>query len=66
MEQNKIKTQIHYPIPPYVADCYRDQGYDWDDFPEASFIARHEISLPIYYGMSDEDVERVIEVVNEY
>ncbi len=66
MEQNKIKTQIHYPIPPYVADCYRDQGYDWDDFPEASFISRHEVSLPIYSGMCDGDVERVIEVVNEY
>ena len=66
MEYNGVKTQIHYPIPPYVAECYRDQGYDWEDFPVAGYIARHEVSLPIYSGMPDEDVDKVIEAVNGY
>lgn len=61
-----VKTQVHYPIPPYAAECYRSQGHTWDEFPNASFIAQHEVSLPIYSGMKMEDVEAVIEAVNLY
>ena len=61
-----IKTQIHYPIPPYVAECYYDLHYQWDDYPNAGYIARHEVSLPIYSGMSIEEVDYVIEMINQY
>lgn len=61
-----VKTQVHYPIPPYVAECYVNQGHKWEDFPNASFIAKHEVSLPIYSGMPMEDVDMVIEAVNRY
>lgn len=66
MEKYSIKTQVHYPIPPFVAECYKEQGYNWDSFPVASYIARHEVSLPIYSGMTREDVKAVIAAVNEY
>lgn len=66
MEKNDIHTQVHYPIPPYAAECYRNQGHKWDDFYNASYIAKHEVSLPIYSGMSYEDVNKVIEIVNRY
>lgn len=66
LEAQGVKTQVHYPIPPYVAECYKDQGHSWEEFPNASYIARHEISLPIYAGMPKEDVEKVVETVNGY
>ncbi len=61
-----VKSQVHYPIPPYVAECYKNQGLEWADFPNASFVAKHEVSLPIYSGMSEDDVESVIKAVNAY
>ena len=64
--EEDIMTQVHYPIPPYVAECYKNQGHTWDEYPNASFIAQHEVSLPIYSGMPREDVERIIGAVNEY
>lgn len=66
LKEKGIKTQVHYPIPPYVAECYAYQGHNWEDYPNASYIARHEVSLPIYSGMPKEDVEAVIKAVNEY
>lgn len=66
LEAKGVKTQVHYPIPPYVAECYMAQGYKWEDYPNASYIAKHEVSLPIYSGMSETDVKIVIEAVNEY
>lgn len=64
--ENGVKSQVHYPIPPYVAECYAYQGHSWDEFPKASYIAQHEVSLPIYAGMPEDEVEYVIEIVNKY
>lgn len=64
--ENGVKSQVHYPIPPYAAECYSYQGHSWDEFPRASYIARHEVSLPLYAGMPEEEVEYVIEIVNQY
>lgn len=66
LSQNGIVTQVHYPIPPYVADCYKDWGYAWSDFPNAQRYAKQELSLPIYAGLPDEEVKYVIEVINRY
>lgn len=64
--ENGVKTQVHYPIPPYVAQCYSSWGYGWEDFPNAAKFARTEVSLPIYAGMPDEEVDYVIEVLNRF
>ena len=61
-----VKTQVHYPIPPYVAECYSEWGYKWEDFPNAAYFARHEVSLPIYCGLPDEELQYVIDVINRW
>lgn len=66
LSDNGINTQIHYPVPPYVADCYSDMGYKWDDFPKAAYFAQHEVSLPIYAGLPIEELQYVIDVINAY
>ena len=66
LKDNGIGTQIHYPIPPYVAECYAEWGYRWSDFPVAEKIANQEVSLPIYCGIPDEELKYVIDVINKY
>ncbi len=66
LAENGVKTQVHYPIPPYVAECYKDWGYQWSDFPNAERYAKQEVSMPIYAGLSDEEVRYVIDVINRY
>lgn len=66
LSQNGIKTQVHYPIPPYVAECYSEWGYKWGDYPLAEMHAKHEVSLPIYVGLSEEEIRYVIDVINRY
>ena len=66
LKEKGIDTQIHYPVPPYMAECYRPHKYQKDDYPNASFVAEHEVSLPIYAGMPEEEVDYVIGVINHY
>lgn len=66
LKENGVNTQVHYPIPPYVAECYREWGYKWSDFPNAERFAKQEVSLPIYCGLADEEIWYVIDVINGY
>lgn len=66
LEARGIQTQVHYPIPPHKAECYFDYGFDDAVLPNTERYARELLSLPIYVGMTDDEVSEVIEAVNEF
>lgn len=61
-----IGTNKHYPVPIHLQECYRDLGCREGDFPIAEELSRTELSLPLYYGMSDEEVDYVIDRINRF
>lgn len=61
-----ISTNKHYPIPMHLQDCYKDLGFKEGDFPIAEEISATELSIPMYYGMTDEEIQYVIDKINEY
>ena len=61
-----IGTNKHYPIPMHLQECYKDLGFKEGDFPIAEEISATELSIPMYYGMTDEEVKYVIDKVNEF
>ena len=61
-----ISTNKHYPIPMHLQECYRNLGYKKGDFPIAEEISATELSIPMYYGMTEEEVQYVIDKVNEF
>ena len=61
-----IGTNKHYPIPMHMQECYRDLGLMPGALPIAEEISRTELSLPMYYGMTDDEISAVIEAVNSY
>ena len=66
LEDNGIHAQIHYPIPCHMAECYSDMGYKKGQFPKAEYYADHELSLPIYVGLTDAEIQYIIDVINRY
>lgn len=61
-----IGTNKHYPIPIHLQACYRDLGFRTGDYPIAEKISATELSLPMYYGMTDEEVQYVIDAINAF
>lgn len=61
-----IGTIIHYPVPPHLQECYQNLGYRDGDFPISEDYSSHILSLPIYNGMTDEEIKYVIEKINEF
>ncbi len=61
-----IDTIIHYPIPPHLSEAYAYLGHKKGDYPMTELLADEVLSLPMYNGMTDDEIERVIAAVNEY
>lgn len=59
-----IQTLIHYPTPPHKQEAYKE----WANcsFPISEEIHRTIISLPMSPVLTDEEVRKVVEIVNEY
>ena len=66
LNENGISTNKHYPIPMHLQECYKDLGYKKGDFPIAEEISATELSLPMYYGMTDEEIQYVIDTINGF
>lgn len=66
LKEYGIGSAVHYPIPSYMAECYKKWGYAWGDFPNACRYAKQEVSLPIYAGMPEEEIDYVIKIVNRF
>jgi dTDP-4-amino-4,6-dideoxygalactose transaminase len=61
-----IGTNKHYPIPIHLQKCYKELGFKEGDFPIAEEISATELSIPMYYGMTDKEIQYVIECINEF
>lgn len=66
LEEQGIQTQIHYPVPPHLAECYERLGHKRGDYPITEQYANEVLSLPIYTGMTWEEQDYVIEKLNTF
>lgn len=64
LNQNGIGTNKHYPIPIHRQKCYKE--FEGLHLPVADEISATELSLPMYYGMTDEEIQYVIDCVNQW
>ena len=58
-----IATLLHYPVPPHLQPAYQELGLKQGDLPIAEAIHREVLSLPLWPGMRDDQVELVIDAV---
>lgn len=66
LEKQEIGTLIHYPIPPHLSQAYAYLGMREGDLPITEQYAREVLSLPLYDGMTSEEVSYVVEMVNRF
>ena len=66
LKENGIGTLKHYPIPMHLQDAYSDLGLKEGDLPIAEEISKTVLSIPIYYGMTEEQISCVIDIINRF
>jgi len=66
LQEKGIGTNKHYPIAIHLQECYKEMGLKEGDLPIAEEISATQLSLPMYYGMTDEEIQYVIDALNNY
>lgn len=66
LADNGIGTQIHYPIPPHLSKAYEYLGHKLGDYPMTEQYASNILSLPLFEGMTDDEVQYVINTINRF
>lgn len=64
IQEQGIAVNVHFqPLP--VLTAYQQHGWKPEDFPNAMSFYENEISLPVFVGLQDEQIERIVATVNQ-
>ena len=61
-----IGSGRHYPEPPHLSEAYAGLGYRPGSFPVAEALSREALSLPLFPGMAEAQLDAVVGVVKAY
>lgn len=64
LEGNGIETNIHYPTAPHKQECYKELEHL--SFPVSEKIHKEILSLPISPVLTNEEVTKIVKVINDY
>ena len=66
LEQAEIETGLHYPIPCHRQPCFQHLALEREAYPRSDQWAGEGLSLPLFYGMTDAQVDRVVEEIRDF
>ena len=66
LNNNGVETSKHYPIPIHLQKAYEELQLSEGSYPIAEEISESVLSLPIFYGMTDRQVDYVVDLLNQF
>ncbi len=66
LKDKGVGTEIYYPIPLHLQECYRGLGYKKGDFPVSDRAAEEVMSLPIYAELTEDQQAYVVRMIGEF
>ncbi len=66
LAEHGVGSDVYYPVPFHVQECFRALGYHPGDFPASEYAAEHSLALPIYPELTPAMQDYVIERIGAF
>ncbi len=66
LAEQGVGTEVYYPVPLHMQQCFAYLGYQPEDCPESARAARETLALPIYPELSELQLRQVAESVSAF
>lgn len=66
LREKGVGTEVYYPLPMHLQNCFRDLGYQKGSFPVSEQAAEEVMSIPIYAELTELQQSYVVEMIAEF
>jgi dTDP-4-amino-4,6-dideoxygalactose transaminase len=66
LKERSVETEVYYPLPLHLQECFKELGYHQGDFPHAEAAALSSRALPIFPELTEDQQQYVVSMVQEF